>query len=185
METKPRGVADTQTLGIIALVALLLGVFALLPRLFSHSGSSLQDKDAPDFTLPVILNGAELGDPHPAGDAERARGRPVILDFWASWCRPCRMETPIVDRAARKFREQGLVVVGVDADDDADDGRQWAARAGVMFPIAHDDRRAAQRGYGVNSLPTLVVISKTGKVVAIRSGVADDAELDRLIAQVL
>jgi thiol-disulfide isomerase/thioredoxin len=156
----------------------------VLPRLFARGGHPLEGKEAPNFTLPVVLNAASLGTSKSLTLGELT-GKPVVLDFWASWCGPCRAEAPILDRASQRFRDQGLVVVGVNTGDDIDDAKQWAVRHGISFPIAFDDVDVAHHGYDVNSLPTLVVISKEGKIVAVRSGMTGAEELDRLISQVL
>lgn len=175
----------SSPLGVIALVCILLAGFIVLPRLFAQHGHPLEGKDAPNFTLPVVLNAGSLEAAHPKLTLSDLSGKPVVLDFWASWCGPCRAEAPILDRASQRFRDRGLVVVGVNTDSDVDDGKQWAVRHGLTYPIAYDDADVARRGYEVNSLPTLVVISKEGKIVAVRSGMTGAEELDQLISQVL
>jgi len=188
---RPAEEREESPVGVIALVLLIVAGFALVPWLFSRvsrSGGPLQDNAAPDFTLPVILN-ANAVTGASAGKAEltlsEQRGSPVVLDFWASWCQPCRMEAPIVNRAAQRFRDRGLVVLGVNADEDPDDGKQWAITHNIGFPIVHDGSKQAANGYRISNLPTLVVIGRDGKVAAVRSGVTDAGELDRLIGDVL
>ena len=113
------------------------------------------------------------------------RGHAVLLDFWATWCEPCRLEAPIVEQLSRRWRDRGVVVVGVDTDTpDQGDPARFAAAHGLTYPMVKDDGRAS-RAYGVDALPTLVVVSRMGKIVAVRAGVTDDAELDRLVRQAL
>jgi thiol-disulfide isomerase/thioredoxin len=173
--------SPTQTLGVLALVVGLVGGFAFLPRLL-HA----QPGEAPDFALDVVANGAQLpGDPSRVhlGDL---RGSAVLLDFWATWCGPCRAEAPIVDRIARRWRDKGVVVVGVNEDKpDEGDPRAFALAENLSYPIARDPAGQTMRRYDADSLPTLVVVSRTGKVVAIRTGITEDAELERLIRQAL
>jgi thiol-disulfide isomerase/thioredoxin len=140
--------------------------------------------DAPDFSLPIVANGAAIGDA--VGDKgtlrlSELRGQPILLDFWATWCGPCRAEAPIVDRVSRRWRDRGVVVIGVDTDaPEQGDPRAFAAAHGLTYPIVRDDGRAS-RMYAVEGLPTLVVVSRAGKVVAVRTGITEDGELDRLI----
>ncbi|MBV9949309.1 MAG: redoxin domain-containing protein [Myxococcales bacterium] len=169
-------------LGALALVVFLVGGFALLPRVFSRGGAV--GKEAPDFDLALVANGASIGADRPNLKFSELRGKAVLLDFWATWCEPCRMEAPIVDQLARRWRERGLVVVGVNTDSPGEgDPRAFALSRGLTYPIVRDTAGDAARAYGIEDLPTLVVVSKVGKIVAVRRGVTDDAELERLVRQ--
>jgi cytochrome c biogenesis protein CcmG/thiol:disulfide interchange protein DsbE len=176
-----------------------LGAFAFLPRVFAGVGSgAAQGKPAPDIDMPVIANGADLEaavdssrDAAPVAPGAPAsmklsdlRGKAVLLDFWATWCGPCRAEMPIVDKIAQRYKDQGLVTIGVNAGEDADDVAPWIKANGVHYPIVGDNG-SSQRSFGVDSLPTLVVISRDGKITAIRIGMTEAAELERLVKAVL
>jgi thiol-disulfide isomerase/thioredoxin len=182
MHGDPR--STQTTLGALGLVLALLAGFALLPRLLSP-----RVREAPDFNLAVVANGAALGGA--MADAKtlslsELRGSAVLLDFWATWCGPCRAEAPIVDQVSRRWRDKGVVVVGVNTDlPDQGDPRAFAMAHGLTYPIVHDTAGQAQRAFAVDSLPTLVVVSRTGKITAVRTGMTDDAELERLIRQAL
>jgi cytochrome c biogenesis protein CcmG, thiol:disulfide interchange protein DsbE len=181
----PRSAHSTlSALGVVS--ALLVGI-AVLPRLFSAHPSAAIGREAPDLDLAVVANGALLGsnDAHEM-KLSRLRGHAVVLDFWATWCQPCRLEAPIVDQVARRWRDQGVVVVGVDMDTpDQGDPRAFALETGLSYPIVRDTTGAAARAYDVDGLPTLVVISREGRITAVRSGVTDRAELDRLVRQAM
>lgn len=111
---------------------------------------------------------------------------PTLVDFWATWCQPCRAEAPIVDRVSQRWRDRGVVVVGVNTDaPDQGDPREFALAHGLTYPIVHDGAGLASRVYEVDSLPTLVVVSPSGKITAVRTGITDDAELEKLIRQAL
>jgi cytochrome c biogenesis protein CcmG/thiol:disulfide interchange protein DsbE len=172
--------ASPLAIGVVV-VALVAG-FALLPRLFHGSSSALDGKDAPDLSLSFVANA-------PEGAAKvslsELRGRAVLLDFWATWCGPCQQEAPVVDRIAQRYGGQGLAVVGVNTSDEAGNAAPFAKRHHLTYPIAYDEGQRAATAYGVENLPTLVVISKTGKVVAIRSGITSDTELDELVKRAL
>ena len=66
------------------------------------------------------------------------RGKAVVVNFWASWCGPCKTEAPLLQDAWERYREQGLVVLGVDAQDLRSDGRRFVERYGITYPVAHD-----------------------------------------------
>jgi cytochrome c biogenesis protein CcmG/thiol:disulfide interchange protein DsbE len=169
------------TLGAVALLGVLLAGFAFLPRLFPEQTGALLDHDAPDFRLEVVANGK----PGALGVSD-LRGSVVVLDFWATWCGPCRAETPILDALSRRWRDRGVTIVGVDTDTpDQGDPRAFAQAEGLSYPIVHDETGAVSRRYGVEGLPTLVVISPAGKVVAVRTGLTDDEELERLVRKAL
>jgi thiol-disulfide isomerase/thioredoxin len=109
----------------------------------------------------------------------------VVLDFWATWCGPCRLEAPVVNKLAQRFKERGLVVVGVDTSEPAGNARPWALEHGLSYPIVYDTNNETAEHYGVMNMPTLVVISKSGKVTAVREGLTNDAELESLVHGVL
>jgi cytochrome c biogenesis protein CcmG, thiol:disulfide interchange protein DsbE len=182
------GEATSQsTLATLGLVLVLLAGFTLLPRVLGRHDSASVGHQAPDFALALVANGASLGERSTATlSLSELRGRAVLLDFWATWCEPCRVQGSIVDRLARRWHERGVVVVGVNTDTpDQGDPRAYATSHGLSYPIVKDDMGVASRAYGVEDLPTLVVLSPAGKIVAVRTGVTDDAELERLVRQAL
>ncbi len=160
---------------LIALSA-LFGL-AILPRLAS-GGGGMVGKPAPDVTLPVVAN----GDPGARMKLAELRGHAVVLDFWATWCGPCDMQAPILDRLARRHQKQGLIVLGVNVDEPPEVARSYAAKKGLSYPIVLDEAREASALYGVDKLPSLVVIDKEGRVLAYLTGIVDEASLDEVIA---
>jgi cytochrome c biogenesis protein CcmG, thiol:disulfide interchange protein DsbE len=163
--------------GLVALGVLIL--LAALPRLALHR-HPLVGKPAPDFALDVIHN----GEPGAKLQLAKLQGQPVLLAFWATWCGVCRAETPALNRVAERYKDRGLVVVGVDTNDKPGLGAPIAKRLGMVYPIVYDDRDVDDL-YGVEALPTLVVVGRDGQVQAVRVGLTDESALDALVSAVL
>jgi thiol-disulfide isomerase/thioredoxin len=172
-------------LGRAMLMVLVLGGgFAATTRTMHGCENQGPAVQAPDFTAAVIANGPE-GPGQASLNLAALRGRPVLLDFWATWCPPCQVELPIINGLATRFKNTGLVVVGVNTSDEPGLAAALIARRAIGFPIVFDQGNDIAQKYNVDNLPTLVLVSKEGKIVAVRHGVTSDAELERLVRRVL
>lgn len=168
----------------VALLALSVLVgFAFLPRMFPSTRSAFVGKPAPDFALEVLHN----GDPGARIRLAELRGQPVVLDFWATWCKPCQIGAPALDRVYRKVKDKGVIVLGVNTNDPQ--GRrmapEFAKAKDLSYPIVFDEGEEVAAQYGVNTLPTLVIVDKDGNVAAIRSGLVDEGDLEDLLQTAL
>jgi thiol-disulfide isomerase/thioredoxin len=178
--------AVSATLGAL-LVLILLVAFAALPRLFSRGEEAFGT--APIVTVPLVANAEQLTNPPALPPATISladlKGHAVLLDFWATWCGPCQAEAPIVDRIAVRYKARGLVVIGINRDDNGlTVAGPWAKAHHLTYPIAFDDGATAH-AYDVDYLPTLVMISKDGKIVGKRVGMTEGDEIERLVNKAL
>jgi thiol-disulfide isomerase/thioredoxin len=114
------------------------------------------------------------------------RGRVVLLDFWATWCAPCRVVVPKLGALQARYGAQGLSVLGVSTED-AQDVATFAQRMAMRYAVGVDRHAETTRSYGVISLPTLVVIDKRGVVrdVAVGYDSSEDARLENMVRTLL
>ena len=112
------------------------------------------------------------------------RGQVVVIDFWASWCGPCRISTPALNELRTRHADSGLVLVGVNLDSGFNEQEVQAAREsfGAEFPSIQDTEREFQSAYGVTALPTLVVIHPDGTVITTHRGGASADRLSQMVA---
>lgn len=115
------------------------------------------------------------------------RGKVVLVDFWASWCGPCREEMPVLERFHRQFAERGLVIVGVNIDREEPNMRRFLDRTPVSFRNVHDGQHAVADRYAPPRMPTSYLIDKRGSVRFIHAGfrASDAREMEREIAELL
>lgn len=171
---------DNRRFAIVAILAAVVcfGALYLLPKLARGANEGVA---AENFVLPVAAN----GDDGARISLQDLKGKPVLLDFWASWCGPCAMQAPILERMSKKYADKGLVVLGVNVDDSVDVTRAYALRKGLSYPMLVDDDSSVQRAYGVKRLPSLVLIDREGKVVSYTTGMVDESSLDAMVREAL
>lgn len=124
---------------------------------------------APDFALPTLA-GDELA-------LDALRGQPVVLNFWASWCAPCRSEMPELQRLHERLADAGVRVVGVNQGEQPAQAAAFMQTLGLTFPVALDQRTGVSQQYLVNSLPTTFFIDREGVVRSMFIGPMSDAVL--------
>jgi thiol-disulfide isomerase/thioredoxin len=164
---------------MILLAAALFGVFAL-PRLGSDPFVGTQ---AGDFVLPRV--GAAPAGGKPKIRLSELEGKAVILDFWATWCMPCRVQAPIVDRVAKDLEGRGLVALGVVTGDSAENAEKFIAEHKVSYASVLDEQSEASQRFGVVGLPTMIVLDRKGEIVATRKGLVSEKELRGIVEAAL
>lgn len=173
----------SRTWRTVALVLVPLAAFALL--LASSLGrdpralpSELVGDPAPAFALTNLDGGGTL-------DMADLEGQVVVVNFWASWCLECRDEHPALDAAWNRYRERGVVFVGVLFEDDAESGLAFADEFGTDWPLVEDAGSRTAIEYGVFGVPETFVIAPDGTVVAKRVGPVDYTWLTDRIEEAL
>jgi len=128
----------------------------------------------------------------PAGSAPAARlsglkGKLVYLDFWASWCGPCRQSFPWMNEMQRKYGAQGLQVIAVNLDAKRADADAFLAQVPAQFALAFDAAGQSAKRYGVKGMPSSVLIGRDGRVLSMHQGFREDerSELEARLAAAL
>ncbi|MFQ5936520.1 MAG: TlpA family protein disulfide reductase [Acidiferrobacterales bacterium] len=98
------------------------------------------------------------------------RGEVVMINFWATWCGPCRQEMPVLDELYRRYHPIGFALLGVNIDDHTGRASKMARRLGVSYPILFDAQKAVSRLYDVNAMPTTVMLDRDGRVRYVHRG---------------
>lgn len=133
---------------------------------------------APSIALPV------LGGERTQSVAD-LRGQIVVLNFWASWCKPCEAEAPVLERAHERLQRAGDgTVLGVTYDDSTPASLRFVRDNGVSFPSVRDVGSKLARRYGTNNIPETFVIDRRGRIVDVFRGQIDQAFVDRALAKV-
>ena len=171
----------------IAVICAVVALVALLAYgLASKEGDSGIDQalargerePAPAVRLPRLEGGGQ-------GSLASFRGRVVVLNFWASWCEPCRKESPLLERWHRRIAKRGGTVLGVDVLDVSSDARGFVREYGLSYPMLRDREGDSQREFGVVGYPESVVIDRKGRIAAVKRGPVDDAWLRRVLPPLL
>src|SRR3954452_23323635 len=165
---------------VVALVALLAyGLASKSPdATIDQTLARGERQTAPALTLPRLSGGEKTS-------LTSYRGKVVVLNFWASWCEPCRTESPLLERWHRRMAGRGGTVLGVDVLDVASDARAFARKYGLSYPMARDGDGNVLGPWGVAGYPETFVIDRRGRIAATQRGPVDDAFMRARVAPLL
>ena len=156
---------------VLALLALLVWKVALgsdndVTGTLAQGGKP----DAPRFELPRLQDEGDLA-------LESLRGKAVVLNFWASWCGPCKEETPLLERTWRRWQDRAIVFVGVNVKDFRGDALSFLREYGVTYPNVYDGKGWTVGRYGVTGFPETYFLDARGRVVYRVAGPVDADDL--------
>ncbi|HWL95637.1 MAG TPA: TlpA disulfide reductase family protein [Phycisphaerae bacterium] len=143
------------------LAVLLVGV----PGFFvasSLASSGLAGQEAPDFAL-KSAGGANMR-------LSEQRGNVVMINFWATWCGPCRQEMPLLDDLYVRYERAGFSLLGVNIDDDSSRAMEMVEELGVSFPVLFDERKEVSKLYQVEAMPVTVLVDREGTIRHVHLG---------------
>jgi cytochrome c biogenesis protein CcmG/thiol:disulfide interchange protein DsbE len=166
-------------------VALVLGLLALLVWKIAHQngGGVAEEIDhgkvaaAPNFTLDRLGSDGTIA-------LSSLRGKAVVLNFWASWCRPCNQEAPALEAASHRYGGHA-VVLGIDVRDASGEASKFVRRHELSYPVLHDNRDVTWPKYGLTGLPETFFVDPRGRVVGHVTGQVSPDELRNGIQEAL
>jgi thiol-disulfide isomerase/thioredoxin len=130
---------------------------------------------APDFTLTAMDGGTlRLSD---------FKGKPVVINFWGSWCGPCRMEAPGLEAVYKKYREKKFTIIGIAVNDSEEKAKAAMSELGMTFPVGLSDQIA--QSYGVNGIPTNIFVDKTGAIADMHVGAMSEEDFEAAVKKLL
>ena len=141
------------------------------------SGVTRVNRPAPDFSLTTFE-----GDTISLADL---RGKPVIINFWASWCPPCRIEAPLIERTWRAYKDRGLMFLGINIQDRKEDALNYMQEFDITYPNGPDPAGEIAIDYGVSGLPVTFFINKKGEVVRRWVGAIENSVLISSIEEIM
>jgi cytochrome c biogenesis protein CcmG, thiol:disulfide interchange protein DsbE len=171
----------------IAILCVVLALVALLAYGLSQNepDRSVEDalargelEQAPALELPKLSGGGR-------GSLADYRGEVVVVNFWASWCEPCREESPLLERWHRRMAGKGGTVLGVDVLDVTGDAQDFIDEYGLSYPMLKDKDGDALEAFGVVAYPETFVIDRDGRITAVRRGPVDEAFMRTEVAPLL
>src|SRR3712207_2355510 len=181
----PWGVVKRNAVPLVAILAVAALVGLLVYGVAQRGENRTLDEQvlngarpsAPDRPLPLLGGGGERS-------LASFRGKPVLLNFWASWCEPCRDEAPLLEDAQRRLSRRGGTVLGVTYRDATPDSQGFVREFGLSYPSVRDVDGRLAKEYGTRRLPETFLIDGDGRVAAVMRGVLDRRSVDRALAKV-
>lgn len=141
---------------------MLLVLSVLLSAAFSVNAGSEMKQPAPNFTL-KSNSGSNI-------KLSELRGQVVLLNFWASWCGPCRTEMPLLVKIHEKYKGMGFTVLGVNVEEDSAPAKSIINKTKISFPVLFDQKNAVSKLYNVSAMPSTVMIDRDGNMRYLHEG---------------
>ena len=160
----------------IGLIGLLVWGMLNKKPITGLSGIAMVNRQAPDFTL-TTFEGATIS-------METLKGKPIVINFWASWCPPCREEAPLLERTWRAYQNLGVIFLGVDVQDRREDALNYIRRFHITYPNGPDPTGEISIDYGISGLPVTFFVSKKGEIVRRHVGAIDKRTLISAIEEI-
>jgi cytochrome c biogenesis protein CcmG/thiol:disulfide interchange protein DsbE len=179
----PYAVIFVVTVAVVALLGLL--VWGIARKQGSFGGfavntvgqvGQLRPGPARDFQI-RLFSGGDFR-------LSEQRGKAVLVNFWASWCPPCREEAPVLERAWRRYRDRGVVLVGVDIWDSEQDAREFLRQFGVTYPNGPDPNGSVAVDYGLTGIPETFFVRPDGTVARRWIGPLTDEQISAFIEDI-
>ncbi len=190
---RPSRRVDRCTLGVLAALALVGGSWLVWARLTGTPGSA--SGWGPLDSILAASAAGQIGKPAPAFtlvdpsgvtySVEDLQGQVVLINFWATWCAPCRVEMPELDQAARDHRETGLRVLAVNVLEDAAAVRRYGEELQLELPLLLDPGGGVYKAYNVQGLPTSFLVDREGVIRDVRYGVVSRGYFDARLPALL
>jgi peroxiredoxin len=120
-------------------------------------------------------------------DIASLRGKVVLVDFWASWCAPCKQEMPVLERLYQKYRDRGLTIVGVSVDQESANVGDFLKQLKVSFPIVHDKSHEVANRFHPPRMPSSYIVDRNGVVRFVHGGFrnGDEAKIEKELTGLL
>ena len=170
---------------VLALFATLAYGLANRSPVTGRSGETRIGKPAPEFAMRLLNAGSTSPSEGNEFRLSDHRGVPVVINFWASWCPPCRQESPSFERLWRRYKDTGIQFVGVDIQDEVADAEAYVREFGLTFPNGVDPDGAITVEYGVIGLPVTFFIGSSGIVEGRWVGAISEDKLEEWVKALL
>jgi cytochrome c biogenesis protein CcmG/thiol:disulfide interchange protein DsbE len=159
---RPSAVVVLVVAGVAGLIGLLAyGVASESPE------KEVDGEPAPEIELPPLAGGPERS-------LDDWRGQVVVLNYWASWCEPCREESPLLERWHQRISKRNATVLGIDVLDVTSDAEDFIDEFGLTYPQLRDKDGSTQEDFGIVAYPETFVIDRQGRIAASRRGPVDE-----------
>ena len=162
--------------------ALLLFTLLFSVPVFAKIG---EKQKFPSFKLPILNSSRGVASTGSTFDSASLKGKVVLVDFWASWCEPCKASLPKLEMLSKKLKNKGVVVIGVNVNDKAEEGTNFLKehKMNLSFPLVFDNKKELIGQVEVPAMPSSYILDKTGTVVKVHKGYrpGDEAQVEKFL----